>query len=478
MIEDEIKFISTIEHINSENFDQLIKRGDAFLVHESEALTALNELSLNYVAVLITESSELILKVKNLPWVIAIKVDLSVNRLFIEADGKNLITSDIDSISNIFREEFRILLSLWNIDFDAAENRLGIFINEKKNKISKQGGVFIFGTGTIGQQVLQECKIGSVKVLGFIDNDINKIGGDIAGIKINSLCELNPHENIVVIATGKSAEEIRCQLKAADFKNILNLSEFFYLIGSRVEPEINYLNDLRENKFEWLKFSLGLYDEESMSVLRAVLQHRLTLDTQYLAAVHDKNKNQWFDENLIAKNNEAVFVDCGAYDGDTAEAFYKFNGGAKKIHAFEIDEDIANRAKKRLSSIECAVVHSCGVADKKGALSFSKTGITQGRLEIQSPMSTEVQVDSIDNVINEKITYLKFDVEGAEEMALDGAKNQIKKNHPALGLAVYHKAEDIWKVAKQVSEINPNYRFYLRHYTDVSFETVLYGLVK
>ena len=66
MIKDKIKFISTIENIDSESFDQLIKLGDAFLVNESDALMVINELAQNQVVVLITGSLELILKVKNL----------------------------------------------------------------------------------------------------------------------------------------------------------------------------------------------------------------------------------------------------------------------------------------------------------------------------------------------------------------------------------------------------------------------------
>jgi FkbM family methyltransferase len=85
-----------------------------------------------------------------------------------------------------------------------------------------------------------------------------------------------------------------------------------------------------------------------------------------------------------------------------------------------------------------------------------------------------VEVDTLDNLIQEPIDFIKLDIEGAEQDALEGAKESIKKYHPVLAICIYHKAEDWYKIPEQVLAINPHYKLYLRHYMEGIFETVLY----
>ena len=71
-----------------------------------------------------------------------------------------------------------------------------------------------------------------------------------------------------------------------------------------------------------------------------------------------------------------------------------------------------------------------------------------------------------------------MDIEGAELEALQGGAKLIKKNHPKLAICVYHKPEDIYTIPQLLLEYNPNYTFYLRHYSLWRSETVLYAIDK
>ena len=86
------------------------------------------------------------------------------------------------------------------------------------------------------------------------------------------------------------------------------------------------------------------------------------------------------------------------------------------------------------------------------------------------------EVVSVDDTVSEAITYLKLDVEGAESLAISGAEGQIRSNSPVISLAVYHKPSDPWLLTTQLIGINKSYRYYMRHYTDVAFETVVYAI--
>ena len=69
-----------------------------------------------------------------------------------------------------------------------------------------------------------------------------------------------------------------------------------------------------------------------------------------------------------------------------------------------------------------------------------------------------------------------MDIEGAELEALKGAEETIKRYRPKLAICVYHKPEDIVEIPKYILNINPDYKLYLRHYSDNAGETVLYAI--
>ena len=73
-------------------------------------------------------------------------------------------------------------------------------------------------------------------------------------------------------------------------------------------------------------------------------------------------------------------------------------------------------------------------------------------------------------------TFIKMDIEGAEKEAILGAENIIRIQKPKMAVSIYHKREDIWELPKLLLEMNPEYRFYLRHYSFRDAETVLYAV--
>lgn len=90
----------------------------------------------------------------------------------------------------------------------------------------------------------------------------------------------------------------------------------------------------------------------------------------------------------------------------------------------------------------------------------------------------EVPVDSLDHLLgDERVTYIKMDIEGAELNALKGGANIIEKYKPKLAISLYHKAEDIYEIPLYLKSLVPEYKFYIRHYTDLWEETVLYAVL-
>ena len=173
-------------------------------------------------------------------------------------------------------------------------------------------------------------------------------------------------------------------------------------------------------------------------------------------------------------NNE-VSIDAGAYIGDTALRFLKW-GGEKIRHIYSFEFDPVNFAAYECNLQEFAdkvTLVKKGTWDKNEAASININGSSS---QVSGAGTTNVQLTAIDNVVgNEKVTFVKMDVEGAELKSLMGARNTIIKNHPRLAICAYHKREDLYELPKYILSIVPEYKFLLRRYDSHSGETVLYA---
>lgn len=80
---------------------------------------------------------------------------------------------------------------------------------------------------------------------------------------------------------------------------------------------------------------------------------------------------------------------------------------------------------------------------------------------------------TIDKLLDgRRATAIKMNIEGSELAALEGAQETIRRWHPRLLIAVYHKTWDFWEVPERMLEAG--YRVYLRSYMHyLSF--VFYG---
>ena len=68
----------------------------------------------------------------------------------------------------------------------------------------------------------------------------------------------------------------------------------------------------------------------------------------------------------------------------------------------------------------------------------------------------------IDSIADEKIDYIKYDVEGAEREALTGSHEVILRDRPTLLISLYHRSRDIFELINIVKEKYPDYKLYLR----------------
>ena len=219
-----------------------------------------------------------------------------------------------------------------------------------------------------------------------------------------------------------------------------------------------------------------LQDDISKEIMQYILNFRITLNIEYTKKAYElsiKYGEQYFDRNIIQISDEEVFVDGGGYKGETVLEFLKFaNGKYKKVYYFEPDKKLYEEAKNNLSDKSGIIFLPFGIGKKEEELYFNSIGDESGYFSDTGNES--IKVIKLDDVIKEKPTFIKLDIEGMEHDAIEGAKEIIKNYKPKLAISVYHKSSDIIDISEQISELRKDYQMYLRHYTKGCADTVMY----
>ena len=87
-----------------------------------------------------------------------------------------------------------------------------------------------------------------------------------------------------------------------------------------------------------------------------------------------------------------------------------------------------------------------------------------------------IRMIALDDISEEiKVGFIKMDIEGEEFRAVQGAQKTILRDKPLLAISVYHRRGDVLAITNYLHELVPEYHFWLRHYSPISLETVLYA---
>jgi len=215
-----------------------------------------------------------------------------------------------------------------------------------------------------------------------------------------------------------------------------------------------------------------LADEKSRITLQKCMRFRGTHD--WKDRPEYSIRNQYFPEDIVHLSDHEVFVDCGAYVGDSIKSFLKYSGGTyKKIIAFEPDEKNAEQLKKSISDV---IVFNAAVWSTNTKLSFESGNGSNSQISDRMELK-QIRALAIDSLAEcADATFIKMDIEGSEYNALLGARNTIQNNLPILAICIYHSDEDMLRLIELIAGWNLNYNLYVRHHSQRDEETVLYAI--
>lgn len=230
------------------------------------------------------------------------------------------------------------------------------------------------------------------------------------------------------------------------------------------------------------------YDGEVVIISTSSLYVNDIIDTLQRLGVADENillpdlsktedlENQYFDQEIIQFGKAEVFVDGGSYNFGTSKLLLEKCKSVRSIYAFEPDQNHWDNVYAGIAdaAFNKVVFLKKGLWSEERLVSFESD---MSESHISDDGSIKISVTSIDQVINEPITFIKMDIEGAELEALKGSAKHIVADQPRLAICIYHKPEDILTIPQYILSLVPQYRLYLRHYSFSDNETVLYAVI-
>lgn len=164
----------------------------------------------------------------------------------------------------------------------------------------------------------------------------------------------------------------------------------------------------------------------------------------------------------IIKNLEAkdVFYDIGANYGFFT---YLATELCREVHSFEPNHDLVTILKSNTRDDSGVSINDIALSDTNGQAELHMSESTGLSTINASTIDTHtytyrstrtVQTQTLDTYIktNSKPTFLKIDVEGAEEAVLNGSKQLLNQNAPIIAMEVWGK-DNGWEISNQAVKL-------------------------
>jgi len=351
-----------------------------------------------------------------------------------------------------------------------------------------ENSLVLFGAGGLGKKTLAGLRKIGIEPLAFADNNPDLWGKHVDGIRVLSLNDAAEKFGqsavfVITIWKGEAVDtmaERHQQLKNLGCAKIIPFSYLYWKYSDVFLP--HYAFDIPHKVFgqasDVKKTFLLWEDDASRHEYLAQLKWRMLMDFDSLPApvLHEI----YFPNDLVSITSNELFVDCGAYDGDTLRSFLNIQGTfSGNIVAFEPDPENFVKLEKYVSQLpkdtkERINIYPFAVGANKSKVKFEASGT-----EASAVGSGNFEVDCItlDEILGErKPTYIKMDIEGSELDALTGAQNIIRKNRPVLAICSYHRQDHLWKIPALIHSFSDEYRFFLRPHLLEVWDLVCYAI--
>lgn len=322
-----------------------------------------------------------------------------------------------------------------------------------------------------------------IEVIGFADsyNIQNDKFAGLPSYNIDALRKMNDYVIYIATYNMKNASEILEKLLRELPEVEIYANGLVYGPGEYDTSVMRKQLKISSDKIEFVRTHLE--DEYSKNVYDKLIEYRMTNNKAIFEEIEEKQHKQYFPpKDILPVDGEEVFVDAGAYNGNTSLEFVKWvQNKYKRIYLMEPDKLMYNITKEyiRIQGVKNTTIVNAGAYSYTGTISFCEDSLTGSSYINEKNGTSSINVISIDEMLNgERVSYIKMDIEGSEMEALKGARKTIEIFHPKLAICLYHNPDDLWELPYYIMKNYPWYKVYIRHYSWNLNETVMYATEK
>ena len=322
--------------------------------------------------------------------------------------------------------------------------------------------IVVYGMGNGADKLFERLAQLGVEVSEIFASDGFVRGHFFRGYRVKSLSEIKAeYEGFVILLSFASNRE-----EVVDMLSRINTENDMYVPDMPVADVSEYFDKDFYNAHykEIIRAYDSLEDEDSRAIFSSVVNYKLSGRMRYLLSCYSTRDEIY---SLMPTASIINTVDAGAYNGDTAREAKAYFPNLKRIYAVEPDKKNYKKLVKYSeaeSEIEIIPINAAAWSYNTGGMFYGSGNRNSTAVATASFEHSEDQVSmvKIDGLTDEKIDYVKYDVEGAELAALEGSQDIIMRDNPTLLISLYHRSRDIFELINYVRDKYPDYKLYLR----------------
>jgi FkbM family methyltransferase len=347
--------------------------------------------------------------------------------------------------------------------------------------------IVLFGCGSLGRKCLATLRAAGIEPAAFADNNPRLWNSAVEGVLV-----LGPDEAakrfaqsasfVVTIFNPKHRySATRNQLQHIGCSTVVSFPEFARCFAESLLPyyAVDAAHKVIEQQAEIEEAFALLSDDASRREFVDQIAWRIADLTE--PGQEPVAGEQYFADDLFSPSATEDFIDCGACDGDTLASFLRhYPDGFAGYVAFEPDPQnfsvLSDYVRTLPAELQSRVaIYRSATGARRGTACFAAEGTAASALSPLGKVSVSV-VALDEQLADDTPTFLKMDIEGAEEDTLQGAARLIRRFRPLLAICVYHRQSDLWRLPLLINQICSDYSFHIRRYEEDNWDVVLYAV--
>ncbi|ONI37879.1 hypothetical protein AN639_01210 [Candidatus Epulonipiscium fishelsonii] len=293
--------------------------------------------------------------------------------------------------------------------------------------------------------------------IGYVNTKhTNKFGRNIFIEIVEKTQKLNGNEfleDFNNLITNLNEDSIETVTRTISRMQMIQENRFPYLtIYTRKEEE--NLKIIKENKTQVVRLTDNIYQYKNYK-----------LPVPFFTPSVFYYKHQLNEVSNLDKTKNKSIIDVGGYIGDSVLIFNELN--PKNIYTFEAiphNFDMLLTTIK-LNKLKNIIAVNVALGNKRGYCKMLSAHSGSSIVNVKKDKKFDiikVPIITLDSYVkknNIEVGLIKTDIEGAEPLFLEGAKETICTQKPILLISIYHNYHDYFKLKPMIESWNLGYTF-------------------